>query len=161
MLYRSPDPLPDSFERVPVFLAGGISNCPDWQQAVLRYINTDAFDVINPRREGDLAREGSDARHQIAWEFAALEQAQIVLFWFPKDSICPIALLEYGKFLERSTKEGIRVIAGYEPGYSRAFDLEEQTQLAVDWADDDDVPLDLVCGWEQWLALVTQEIGKN
>ncbi len=161
MLYTSPEPLPDAFERVPVFLAGGISNCPDWQSDVLRFIDTERFDVINPRRLGGLAKEGSDAREQIRWEFMALEQAQIVLFWFPKASICPIALLEYGKFLERCTKEGIRVIAGYEPGYQRAFDLEEQTRLAVDWSDDDDVPLDLVCGWEQWLAVVLEEIGMD
>jgi hypothetical protein len=160
MLYTSPAPLPESFERIPIFLAGGISNCPDWQQAVLEHINTDLFDVINPRRVGGLAKDGAAARQQIQWEFRALEQAQIVLFWFPQESICPIALLEYGKFLERSTKEGIRVIAGYHPDYPRAFDLEEQTQLAVDWADEDDVPLDLVCGWEEWLDLVRAEIGR-
>jgi hypothetical protein len=160
MLYTSPEPLPESFNNIPVFLAGGISNCPDWQSDVLRFVNTDQFDVINPRRLEGLAKEGDDAKEQIRWEFMALEQAQIVLFWFPKESICPIALLEYGKFLERSTKEGIRVIAGYEQSYPRAFDLEEQTQLAVDWSDEDDVPLDLVCGWEKWLALVLEEIGK-
>ena len=160
MLYTSPDKLPVYFERVPVFIAGGISNCPDWQTELVKLIDTDRFDVINPRRPGGLGKTGKAARKQIEWEHQALELAQIVLFWFPKESICPISLFEYGKFLERACKEGIRLIGGCDPEYARAFDLDIQTQLAVDWAADDEVAVDFVIGWDDFTAMVSEEIGR-
>lgn len=160
MLYTSPAELPNSFERIAVFVAGGISDCPDWQQELIQHIDSDRFDVINPRRVDGLAKNGTDARRQIAWEHLALENSQIVLFWFPKESLCPIALFEYGKMLERACKEGLRVIAGVHPEYPRAFDLDEQTQLAVDWHTDDEIALDLVTGWDAFLELVIQEVGR-
>lgn len=159
MLYKSPTPLPESFERIPVFLAGGISNCPNWQDQAIGVINLDKFDVINPRREGDLAKDGAEARRQIEWEHRGLRESVIALFWFPKESICPITLLEYGRMLERADTHGVRIIAGYDFDYQRGFDLEVQTQLAVDWADDDAIAVDLIMGWEDWLDSVRAELG--
>jgi hypothetical protein len=160
MLYTSPDELPLNYERVPVFVAGGISNCPDWQTELIKLIDTDRFDVINPRRASGLGKTGKAARKQIEWEHRALESAQIVLFWFPKESICPISLFEYGKFLERACKEGIRLIGGCDQAYARAFDLDIQTQLAVEWATDDEVAVDFVESWEDFTELVAEEIGR-
>lgn len=159
MLYRAPEPLPQRFDRIPVFIAGGISNCGDWQSELICYIDTDEFDVINPRRDGDLDKTGDEARAQITWEHRGLEEAQIVLFWFPKESICPISLFEYGKMLERACKDGIRIIAGCDPEYARAFDLRIQTELMVEWSADDDTAIDLVEGWEDFVDLVIQEVG--
>ena len=48
----------------------------------------------------------------------------MVLFWFPKESLCPIALFELGKELE----SGSRVVIGVHPEYSRRFDVITQVR---------------------------------
>tara|TARA_B100000614_G_scaffold262909_1_gene300416 strand:+ start:20439 stop:21011 length:573 start_codon:yes stop_codon:yes gene_type:complete len=131
-----------------VFLAGGISGTEDWQiHAAQRFIDESRLTVINPRRPGGLSKTGDEAARQIQWEFESLRHSQFVLFWFPPETVCPIALFELGTFLGRGRNyrfEGKRPIDGGEgyngtpwpyiyvgchPDYSRRFDLEQQIPL--------------------------------
>jgi hypothetical protein len=64
---------------------------------------------------------------QIGWEHAALARSRCVSFWFPAETLCPIALLELGELLMR-TDRGLLV--GCDPGYARRFDVVEQTALS-------------------------------
>ena len=59
--------------------------------------------VANPRRNRLLASEGAEAACQIRWEYEFLKRARVVLFCFPKESLCPIALFELGKELGRNS----------------------------------------------------------
>jgi hypothetical protein len=43
------------------------------------------------------------SKDQIQWEFEHLRKADTILFWFPKESICPIALYELGAWYDRQT----------------------------------------------------------
>jgi hypothetical protein len=72
MLYRSPDILPIAFRQQSVFVAGGISDCPDWQSDMISFMNCDVYDVVNPRRIGGFDRTGITANEQITWEHCAL-----------------------------------------------------------------------------------------
>lgn len=110
-----------------VFLAGGISNCPDWQSGIAEKISAQTdLTVINPRRLGwDMNAADSESRKQITWEYVHLRQCRYTLFWFPKETDGPITLFELGSALERETKLTI----GCHPDYNRLLDVETQVAL--------------------------------
>lgn len=161
MLYRSPAPLPQKFENFSIFIGGGISNCPDWQSEIVGLIDTEGFDVVNPRRDGDLARTGGEAERQIAWEFRALHAVDAVLFWFPKESICPITLFEYGGMLQRCVVNKCAVYVGWDPEYPRAFDLDVQTNLVMDRHPKIEARLDFAKGYEEFKEMIRLTFGTE
>ena len=115
------------FDEYTVFLAGGISNCPTWQDDAIKMFEDTDFTIINPRREGDLATKGLEAGKQIEWEFNMLRESDTILFWFPEGpSPCPIALFELGYW---SAMDAEGVVIGCDPLYSRRFDLVNQMDL--------------------------------
>lgn len=95
--------LHDALPSVDLFLAGGITNCPDWQAEAIRLLGNQDIVVASPRRNRLLTSEGAEAACQIRWEYEFLKRARVVLFWFPKESLCPIALFELGKELGRNS----------------------------------------------------------
>jgi hypothetical protein len=109
-----------------LFLAGGISGCPDWQADVLALLDGCDLTVFNPRRVVFDLRDAAAARQQIAWEHARLRQADAIVFWFPSESLCPIVLYELGAW--SMTQK--RLYVGAHPGYARRLDVVEQTRLA-------------------------------
>lgn len=111
-----------------VFLAGGITGCPDWQAEVTELLADTDFAVINPRRANFPIDDLSAARAQIEWEWRHLHKANRILFWFPNSptSVCPIALYELGAW----SMADKRIAIGCEPGYSRTEDVVIQTELA-------------------------------
>ncbi len=65
------------------------------------------------------------SKTQIEWENIYLKSANIISFWFPKESLCPITLFELGKYL-CSDKQ---IFIGIDPQYVRKIDVEIQTLL--------------------------------
>jgi hypothetical protein len=118
-----------------IFLAGGITGCPDWQKEAIAKLKPHLKDdnvIFNPRRDYfDPEQKDETLEKQILWEFQALQSAKIILFWFPKESLCPIALFELGKYLSHNGNKPMFV--GTDPKYSRAADL--QFQLALERPD--------------------------
>lgn len=113
-----------------IFLAGGISNCPDWQKEAAQRIADSVDDCIvyNPRRNDfDMAAYEEVSRQQIIWEYHALRMSTANLFWFPEETLCPITLFEYGSAIERLHAGA--VMCGTHINYQRRFDLIEQTRL--------------------------------
>lgn len=124
-----------------IFLAGGITGCPDWQAQVVERIRRLPHGLIlNPRRASFDVSDPSAAATQIEWEFIHLWNSDVVLFWFCKETIQPIALLELGARLTQhhmfysgfaaSHFKPPTLIVGVEPGYPRAQDVFHQTRLA-------------------------------
>lgn len=109
-----------------VFLAGGITGTPNWQGELLDLIRSAPLVVFNPRRKHFPIGDASASRQQITWEFQHLEMASHILFWFPCESVCPIALFELGAWA-RSNK---RIFVGVHPNYPRRLDVEVQMELA-------------------------------
>lgn len=120
---EAPDPIDNTYNTL--FLAGGISDCPDWQMPVAKLLqkHTDLC-VLNPRRAGK-DKDDIDPMEQITWEFNALKRSDYIMFWFPKESICPIALFECGKWIMKNKT----LFIGCDPDYPRKLDLEVQLQL--------------------------------
>ncbi len=107
-----------------LFLAGGITGCPDWQtRAALQLCAAGVpATVMNPRRAVFPEWEPAASRVQIAWEYEHLARADVILFWFCAESIQPIALYELGAHAAR----GAKIAVGAHPEYARRLDVVEQ-----------------------------------
>ena len=116
-----------------VFMAGGITGCPDWQAELAgKLAEVQEGSLFNPRRASQDKLDEEESIKQIHWEFTWLWQASIVTFWFPKETICPITLLELGEHVVRSRLAQANVPSlciGIEPGYQRALDVKVQASL--------------------------------
>lgn len=115
-------------QRPMVFLAGGISGCPDWQRPFADKLLTRSplLSVLNPRRQNFPMTDPTAAEAQITWEHHALRAAQAVSFWFTNTSVQPIVLYELGAW----SMTHKRMFIGIEPGYAREQDVRIQTKLA-------------------------------
>jgi hypothetical protein len=109
-----------------LFLAGGITGCPDWQQEMVSLLKETSLTILNPRRANFPIHDPSAAQEQIEWEHHAFRAADVILFWFPKETLCPIVLYELGAWSMTSK----RVFIGVHPEYSRLQDVKIQTALA-------------------------------
>lgn len=103
---------------ISIFLAGGISNCPNWQAKIsnkLEY-NQTLIDlskkhskniiVYNPR-----CATIPEETPQIIWEFDKIKKSDIISFWFSSGSLNPITLFEYGSHFKDQNKT---IIVGFE-----------------------------------------------
>jgi hypothetical protein len=133
-----------------LFLAGGITDCPDWQKdVVLMLAAVRGLALLNPRRARFPIHDPAAAELQVTWEYLHLRLADAILFWFPCETLCPIVLYELGAW-SRSDKP---LFVGTHPDYARRQDVEIQTRLARP-----DVPVlhdlqDVVARANQWLYL--------
>lgn len=126
--YEAPDEFRDV--HVPsIFLAGGITDCEDWQSYATGTIHAHNRNIVvlNPRRANFPMDDPTASSAQIHWEFRHLHKASVVLFWFPKSpSPQPIAQYELGRY----GALGMKLAVGCDSEYSRATDVYEQTRLA-------------------------------
>lgn len=110
-----------------VFLAGGISGTSDWQQHIINRLADVPVTLLNPRRANYPWHDPSAAAAQIEWEFRHLRRATAVLFWFPPETLCPIALFELGGRVQVREQA---LFVGTDPAYARKLDVEIQLRLA-------------------------------
>lgn len=113
-----------------VFIGGGISGCPDWQSEFVgkftEFSSTDkTVSLYNPRRVNFDVNDTNILEEQINWENKFLSSADIIIFWFPKETLCPITLFELGKYLVSNKK----LLIGVHPEYQRRKDLHFQVGL--------------------------------
>ena len=126
---------------IKLFLAGGITNCEDWQSKVIDELNNMSLDnllVFNPRRKDFDITDKDASRKQIEWEFKHLNNMDIFTMYFAKseNSVQPICMYELGRHLERMQHRfpkdwKDRIIIGIEDGYSRTQDVIIQSNLAL------------------------------
>lgn len=108
-----------------VFLAGGVTGCPDWQQEMRHLLQDTDLTLLNPRRANFPIDDPGAAQEQIAWEYIFLRLADMILFWFPCETPCPIALYELGAW-SMAVKP---IFVGVHPLYRHRADVEIQTGL--------------------------------
>lgn len=108
-----------------LFLAGGITNCPDWQELMRKALKDIDIVLLNPRRYDFPIGDPNAAEAQIKWEYNHLRKASMILFWFPKETLCPIVLYELGAW---SMTMKI-LFVGVHPEYKRRQDVEIQTKF--------------------------------
>lgn len=108
-----------------IFLAGGITDCPDWQKKVVEKIKDLDIVIYNPRRANFDVSDPNALKMQIEWEHEMLKKADVISFWFCKETIQPITLYELGAHTVTSKP----LIIGMDKGYERRDDVEIQTKL--------------------------------
>ena len=118
--------VPESIDdyRKTLFLGGGISNCPIWQDECVELLKNSDFIVINPRRKNFDITDKELTIQQIEWEHYHLRLSEWKLFWFPKETLCPITLYELGKYVTSK-----RLYVGVEQEYQKRLDIYIQTNL--------------------------------
>lgn len=110
-----------------IFLAGGITGCPNWQDEMIRQLGSlEDLVLFNPRRKDFPIGDPNAAMEQIEWEHDYLRRADAILFWFPCETICPIVLYELGAWSMINKP----IFVGVHPDYQRRQDVEIQTGLA-------------------------------
>lgn len=108
-----------------IFLAGGISGTPNWQREMANELSPLDIIVYNPRRE-NYPSDPRAVKQQVLWEFDHLRDADIISYWFPRESICPIVLYELGAWSMTDKP----IFIGVHPDYPRRQDVEIQTSLS-------------------------------
>jgi hypothetical protein len=102
-----------------VYLAGAIDMgaAVDWQAQVIEALNDlPSLILFNPRRAHftpDMETE------QIEWELNAMDAADLIFLWFPKDARAPVSLFEAGLFMDSG-----KLLIGAEHGFYRRRNLE-------------------------------------
>jgi hypothetical protein len=130
-----------SSDEIFTFLAGGITNCKEWQNAVLNKLNEFEIDdnliIFNPRRKNFPINDPTASLDQIRWEFEYLEQCDIFSIYFdgPTQSDQPICFYELGRNLERMKTKfpenwDKRIIITVNYQFKRTADVVIQTMLA-------------------------------
>lgn len=126
----APEPLPTGVARtdgpLAIFLAGGITGCPDWQASLISCLPMDlTVTLLNPRRTSFDIEDKSATQKQIEWEHRALRAAHGISFWFAAETVQPIVLYELGAWSMTSKP----LIVGMDPGYRHRADVRIQTML--------------------------------
>lgn len=127
------------------FLAGGITQCPDWQYLVANTLRAaeedgavDLKDLVlfNPRQLFFDVNNPNGAQDQVKWEFDRLQSMDIFSMFFCESvSIQPICMYELGRNLlamhlrfPNDWKD--RTVISCDSHYSRWRDVEIQSKLA-------------------------------
>lgn len=108
-----------------LFIAGGITGCPNWQTELIDRLDGHYVTVFNPRRKHFPMDDPTEAKRQIEWEYKYLRQALAISFWFPKETQAPITLYELGAWSMTNKP----LFVGVHPDYARRQDVEIQTAL--------------------------------
>jgi hypothetical protein len=94
---------PPEFRKFSVFTAGSIEmgKAVHWQKHMAIRLSHLPITVNNPRRghwDNSLSKDAAaeQLKKQIAWELYALEQADVICFFFDVTTISPVTLLELG-----------------------------------------------------------------
>lgn len=92
-----------TYRKFSVFTAGSIEmgKAVQWQGQMATMLSPLPVTVNNPRRghwDPTITPEAKDAafRQQVEWELSALEQADVICFFFDVNTMSPVTLLELG-----------------------------------------------------------------
>lgn len=135
-------------DKISVFLAGGISDCWNWQEAVinkLKEMEENGYDMrslvlFNPRRPSFDVNNPEDTKAQISWESYWLDCCDIFSMYFcNSDSVQPICMYELGRSLLKKSDDWedddihycYSILISIEKGYKRADDVLIQMELAT------------------------------
>jgi hypothetical protein len=140
-IVKAPEDVIKADGEITLFVAGGITDCPDWQAQFFKLMKRELgknFPIVlmSPRRDDFDVSNPDETVKQIKWEFDHLQPADIIVFWFCKETLCPIVLYELGVQMGRKLHYNghgtPKIFIGVEKGYERAEDIAIQTQLVND-----------------------------
>lgn len=122
---------PESWVETPqgnisVFLAGSIDmgKAIDWQSELTNAVEGKDITILNPRRDNwdsswKQTITNPHFKEQVVWELDALDDADVIVMYFDKDSVSPITLMELGLYAESG-----RLLVCCPDGYWRKGNVE-------------------------------------
>lgn len=122
---------------ISVFIAGGITNCENWQEKVISELKFEDITVFNPRRSSFDITDKNASVIQIAWEYDYLEQMDVFSMYFCNgESDQPICMYELGRNILRMQNRfpndwEKRIVVSVESGYKRKQDVITQLSLCA------------------------------
>lgn len=108
-----------------LFLAGGIMQCPPWQDEMVKLLKNTSLNIFNPRRKNFPMDDPNENRRQIGWEKYHLDEADLILYWFSPPTNNPIVFYELGRYVI-SSKD---IFIGVHPDFERKDDVYTQVSL--------------------------------
>ena len=119
---------------IPIFLAGGITNCEDWQRTVINYFKENWKEEVgivffNPRRDNFDVTNPNASKEQIEWEFKYLntEGVMFSMYFADSESPQPICFYEMGRALAKNVDP---MFIGTNEDFFRKADVLIQSKLA-------------------------------
>ena len=92
-----------TYREFSVFAAGSIEmgKAINWQTHLSKLLSTLPITLLNPRRghwdpNAKPSPDDSTFRTQVEWELNALEKASVIAFFFDKNTLSPVSMLELG-----------------------------------------------------------------
>lgn len=96
-------PMAPNYRKFSVFTAGSIEmgKAVQWQKLMATMLSHLPITVNNPRRghwdpNATQEAKNNEFRHQVEWELSALEQADVICFFFDVNTMSPVTMLELG-----------------------------------------------------------------
>ncbi len=119
------------YKEVSLFLGGAIAmgKAPLWQDDLVQMLSGVDGYALNPRRKDYDFNDPTLPRKQIQWERQHWVLATHRLFWFSKKFICPITLLELGRWMTLNETARGHLFVGMDPEYEKRVDVEVQLEL--------------------------------
>jgi hypothetical protein len=115
---HSNPPEPPTYRKFTVFTAGSIEMgaAVNWQRLMVTQLNHLPITVCNPRKgkwDQSITQQAEDKffKQQVDWELDALEQADVICFFFDTETKSPVSLLELGLW---SASDKVVVCCGEE-----------------------------------------------
>ena len=124
-------------EFISVFLAGGITNCENWQDKVIKELEFEDVTVFNPRQPAFDITDKAASIKQITWEYERLEKMDIFSMYFcGGESDQPICMYELGRNILRMQNRfpndwERRIVVSVESDYKRKKDVLVQIGLCA------------------------------
>lgn len=124
-------------EFVSVFLAGGITNCENWQDKVIKELEFEDVTIFNPRQIAFDITDKIATVKQITWEYERLEKMDIFSIYFcGGESDQPICMYELGRNILRMQNRfpndwQRRIVVSVESDYKRKEDVLVQLELCA------------------------------
>jgi len=102
-----------------IFLAGGCAT--EWRWELIQMLANTSLVFLDPKRD-----DACSKKEMVRWEHKHLLLTDAILFWFPKETLCPMTLYELGTWAQ--TRKNLFV--GVHPDYAKREDVEIRLALA-------------------------------
>jgi len=143
--------------KISIFLGGSIENgkARKWQEKLVAFLNkqpyADDLVIFNPRREDwdetwVNRKSNKQFTEQVTWELDHQDKSDINVYYFAKDTMSPITLLEMALYMQG------KPIVGSDEGYLRLGNLEIVA---------DRYNVNFAIGWELFLVNLDKEIERK
>ena len=101
---KAPNLIPhEEYSKFRVFFAGSIEmgKAEDWQTKLAKLLEDEDILILNPRRDDwdsswKQEKTNQQFNEQVTWEMDNIDRAQLVVFYFDKNTQSPVTLLELG-----------------------------------------------------------------